>query len=875
VTDGASEISLRQLAATDDVARTMAAVDRLLGFLDRMLIEVALAFPEDRNEYMRHAGLLAQTSFLTVVSEMGRHMGSAEAIRGVTMEALLMILDLVLKRNACVEMVLGRHGLVATPFKLELTAVLEVGPLLARFTNRTVLEMVQFAERTVRAYEGMVELEARGPVYESPEGAWWTRCPEDMMQVTGMYVQSVKGYCRGHEKVLAKVLASVLSSLLIHVRSIGKQYDAIAAAFFDFKQKEAFARGAAAGLAQPHTSAPSISSGPAYFRSLVPGPTSALPAGALPFSDPPAWSGDQSVQYVCALVNDMGRVINTHLTALAAAHERTMEAEGLAEGVLDVQDVFYSMGKRGASLLARIVVESLNLELAWRRLFTKAWADGSVGGEVGLAAEELNQVLRRLSSWVDEAPFFPALVAGAADAFCQVYLTRLAVALDPSVKQTGFPNAPANPSDAAGEKRRCNFWGPAEISALSKDILAISSAFAVDFPDAMERSLDEIRETQQLLNIPLVSPEEDEESFAAGVDALVGMVRTHPPQLHRRLVKFTELILVAREDVDTDTTHSVISTLVLHLESHRKSNQKSGRGQPPPGSSGRADLFTLLFDDGNESDLELPPGDQVRVTSVELAGTPPRQTTPPRRTTPRAAFESFGKEVRSAFFGKEKGAPGVSDPSETSHVTLVSDSTDRLSDLSATEPPPELGGPGGPKSVYAQPAVSRRRSLSKDRMRQVVKRYAAAGAPAGWQGGGHVDDLVAGRVQGAVAQYALEVHLMEATSLPASAAHQCALSLRGADEQVTSKAQAQRRRVIWNEHFRFDKVYNIYGTDLDVAIRPAKGRTSKAAPEMDRVTIPLACLDLDQAVDDWYVLSKSGGMIRLRLLLRPHALPSA
>jgi hypothetical protein len=40
------------------------------------------------------------------------------------------------------EQVLERHQLTSTPQPLELTAMLESGPLLARFTNRTVLEMV-------------------------------------------------------------------------------------------------------------------------------------------------------------------------------------------------------------------------------------------------------------------------------------------------------------------------------------------------------------------------------------------------------------------------------------------------------------------------------------------------------------------------------------------------------------------------------------------------------------------------------------------------------------------------------------------------------------------------------------------------------------
>lgn len=105
---GGGNISERQLAASDDVARTVNAVDRLLECLHRMLCEIALAFPKQRNEFLRHASLTAQTIYLTVVSEIGRHIGSAEAIGGVTMQALLMLLDVLLKRNRCVEEVGGR-----------------------------------------------------------------------------------------------------------------------------------------------------------------------------------------------------------------------------------------------------------------------------------------------------------------------------------------------------------------------------------------------------------------------------------------------------------------------------------------------------------------------------------------------------------------------------------------------------------------------------------------------------------------------------------------------------------------------------------------------------------------------------------------------
>jgi hypothetical protein len=146
-----NEVSRLQLAASDDVAKTVQSVDRLLACLGRLLGEIALAFPDQRSEFLRHAQLLVEAIYTVLVSEIGRHIGSAEAISKITMQALLQLLDLLLKRNHCVEEVLKEHGLSGGA-AVELTAMLEVGPLLSRFANRTVLEMVQFAQRTVRTY---------------------------------------------------------------------------------------------------------------------------------------------------------------------------------------------------------------------------------------------------------------------------------------------------------------------------------------------------------------------------------------------------------------------------------------------------------------------------------------------------------------------------------------------------------------------------------------------------------------------------------------------------------------------------------------------------------------------------------------------------
>ena len=105
----------------------------------------------------------------------------------------------MLKKDTCLVQVFRNHSLYTEP-SLGLTCVLETGPLLARFTNRTVLEMIAFAQKTVAAYESMCLQEARGPCHENLEGKWWSRCPEDLMSVMGMYVGGggSQDNCRPH-----------------------------------------------------------------------------------------------------------------------------------------------------------------------------------------------------------------------------------------------------------------------------------------------------------------------------------------------------------------------------------------------------------------------------------------------------------------------------------------------------------------------------------------------------------------------------------------------------------------------------------------------------------------------------------------------------
>jgi hypothetical protein len=60
------------------------------------------------------------------------------------------------------------------------------------------------------------------------------------------------------------------------------------------------------------------------------------PAVALSDASAPPWSGDLSIQYLVALINDVGRLIDTHLSGLSDTHAAALASEGLGEGVLQV-----------------------------------------------------------------------------------------------------------------------------------------------------------------------------------------------------------------------------------------------------------------------------------------------------------------------------------------------------------------------------------------------------------------------------------------------------------------------------------------------------------------------------------------------------------
>jgi hypothetical protein len=177
---------------------------------------------------------------------------------------------------------------------------------------------------------------------------------------------------------------------------------------------------------------------------------------------------------------------------------------------VQVQDALFAVGYRASALLARFLVDSLDLAEGWRSLFTPAWDPHEVPAAVGEVVANLLNVQR----WLDDGAFWPRVVAATADKLCCAYLERLVGVLDPQRQRTfGFD-----------DDRRARFWGPHQSAALQRDLGAISDALARHFPDATARSLDEVRETLQLFSLPLAAPDDDEDSFAGAVDVMVGMV---------------------------------------------------------------------------------------------------------------------------------------------------------------------------------------------------------------------------------------------------------------------------------------------------------------------------------------------------------------
>lgn len=260
------ELTFTDKGHTVDVKLSIGVADQLVALLRRLLFEVDLAFPQDREEFLRHAGLITQGIYLTACSELGQHIISAQKMRNVTLPDLLFLLETLTNRDSCIEECLNKFALGAKP-SLALSAILEPGPVLQRFSSRIVIELTEFARRTVKAYEASVSTEGRGPCYESEDEKWWSRCPEDMMAVAALYVESAMTCCQRFDLVLGKVLAAVLAAFNIHALSVGKQCDDVYAAWNAFKGR-------------------AHNNGRAKLQS----------------APPPMWSGDSSLQVILALL---------------------------------------------------------------------------------------------------------------------------------------------------------------------------------------------------------------------------------------------------------------------------------------------------------------------------------------------------------------------------------------------------------------------------------------------------------------------------------------------------------------------------------------------------------------------------------------------
>ena len=88
-----------------------------------------------------------------------------------------------------------------------------------------------------------------------------------------------------------------------------------------------------------------------------------------------------------------------------------------------------------------------------------------------------------------------------------------------------------------------------------------------------------------------------------------------------------------------------------------------------------------------------------------------------------------------------------------------------------------------------------------------------------------------------------------------------------------SATQPKTTRPRWDVRFDFE-VYNLYATDVQVELQAlarhgsipfSKGQNETLS--LGRVVIPMASLDFDQLLDDWYPLNFGEGKVRIRLEL--------
>jgi hypothetical protein len=352
---------------------------------------------------------------------------------------------------------------------------------------------------------------------------------------------------------------------------------------------------------------------------------------------------------------------------------------------------------------------------------------------------------------------------------------------------------------------------------------------------------------------------------------LVGVVRTHPTSLQGRLVKFVEICLNARADVNAATAHAAVASLVARLDAHNRSRQPTR-----PRAEGRTDLFTLLFDDDADGDGD---GDDDRDAARESEAASSR----PAAWNLGNLFQARTRPAEGGGFVASLGLERLSTVSlRASEGGGEDEAAGRVGKPQARRKSAARGATDGNAHAQRGRSAPRGKSaprgssmLNKEALRAVVKRYAQPGEAAqAWRTGDQgraVDDIVSGRVKGRRAAWLLEVDVIEATSLPAHQAVACTVRVGSdaRDANAAAATRAQGGRVLWRDRLTFENVYNLYGTDLTLVLA-YKGTPGGNAVAEDTLTVPLASLDPDSALDDWYLLSNSDGMVRLRLVLKPH-----
>ena len=87
-------------------------------------------------------------------------------------------------------------------------------------------------------------------------------------------------------------------------------------------------------------------------------------------------------------------------------------------------------------------------------------------------------------------------------------------------------------------------------------------------------------------------------------------------------------------------------------------------------------------------------------------------------------------------------------------------------------------------------------------------------------------------------------------------------------KSAESAVKKRTSRPRWEERFDFE-VHNLYATDIRLILQHKAKKLDRCEdhPILGTVVIPLASLDLDEPLDDWYMLNSGVGMVRVQLEL--------